>query len=61
MSWKSIKQPTVADSVTNAEYITASEAAKEAVWMKKFINELGLVPAIQQPVPLYCNNTGVVA
>ena len=30
VSWKSTKQPTVADSVTEVEYIVASEATKEA-------------------------------
>ena len=29
--------------------------------MKKFITELDIVPAIQQPVPLYCDNTGAAA
>ena len=29
--------------------------------MKKFITELGVVPKIEQSVPLYCNNTGAVA
>ena len=60
VSWKSSKQQIVADSVTEVEYIAASEAAKEVVWMKKFISELGVVPKIKQPVPLYYNNTEVV-
>ena len=28
------------------EYITASEARKEAVWINKFITEFGVVPSI---------------
>ena len=51
----------VVDSITEAEYIAASEAAKEAVWMKKFIIELGVVLRIEQLVPLYCDNIGAVA
>ncbi|KAL0413426.1 UNVERIFIED_CONTAM: Retrovirus-related Pol polyprotein from transposon TNT 1-94 [Sesamum radiatum] len=35
--WKSSKQDTIADSTTEAEYIAASEAANEAVWMKNYI------------------------
>ena len=61
ISWKSSKQDTVADSTTEAEYIAASEAAKEAVWMKKFIEELGVVPSIANPVDLYCDNKGAIA
>ncbi|CAJ2653211.1 unnamed protein product [Trifolium pratense] len=53
VSWKSSKQETVADSMTEAEYIAASSAAKEAVWIKKFISELGIVPSIVDPIDLY--------
>ncbi|KAL0313541.1 UNVERIFIED_CONTAM: hypothetical protein Sradi_5753400 [Sesamum radiatum] len=34
---KSSKQDTIVDSTMEAEYITASEATKEAVWMKNYI------------------------
>ena len=42
VSWKRSKQETVADSTTEAEYIAASEAAKEGVWIRKFLFELGV-------------------
>ena len=61
VSWKSSKQETTADSTTEAEYIAASDAAKEAVWIRKFVTELGVVPTIESPIPLYCDNSGVVA
>ncbi|KAK8980553.1 hypothetical protein V6N11_074164 [Hibiscus sabdariffa] len=60
VSWKSSKQDTVADSTTEAEYIAASEAAKEAVWIKKFITELGVVPSISDALELYCDNNGAI-
>ncbi|GJS90075.1 retrotransposon protein, putative, ty1-copia subclass [Tanacetum coccineum] len=40
MDWKSSKQSTTAMSATEAEYIAASEAAMEAVWIRKFISGL---------------------
>ena len=42
VTWKSSKQGTVADSTCESEYIAASEAAKEAAWLKKFIEDLGV-------------------
>ncbi|KAL0304690.1 UNVERIFIED_CONTAM: hypothetical protein Scaly_3014400 [Sesamum calycinum] len=41
VAWKSSKRDITSDSTTEAEYIEASEAAKEAVWMKNYIQELG--------------------
>nr|GEW78166.1 hypothetical protein [Tanacetum cinerariifolium] len=40
VDWKSSKQSTTAMSATKAEYIAASEAAMEAVWIRKFISGL---------------------
>ena len=41
--WISIKQSSIADSTMDAEYIAACEAAKEAVWLKKFYTDLEVV------------------
>ena len=59
--WRSIKQSSIADSTMEAEYIAASEAAKEAVWLKNFLSDLEVVPNMDKPITLYCDNSGVVA
>ena len=46
VSWKNSKQETVVDSTTEAKYIAASEA----VWIKKFVSELGVVPSCSSPM-----------
>ncbi|KAL0413214.1 UNVERIFIED_CONTAM: Retrovirus-related Pol polyprotein from transposon TNT 1-94 [Sesamum radiatum] len=61
VAWKSSKQDTTADSTMEAEYIAASEAAKEAVWMKNYIQELGVVPNSAEPVVIFCDNNGDIA
>ena len=42
ISWQSKLQKCVALSTTEAEYIAATEAGKEMVWLKRFLLELGL-------------------
>ena len=37
VSWKSSKQPITTDSTTEGEYIFSSDAAKEVIWLKKFM------------------------
>ena len=34
--------------------------AKEAIWIMKFIEELGVVPSIVDMIPLYCDNKGAI-
>nr|GEW49944.1 putative retrotransposon protein [Tanacetum cinerariifolium] len=43
-----------------AEYIAALEAAMEAVWIRKFIFGLGIVPINIKPVKMYCDNSGAL-
>ena len=61
ISWRSVKQSSIADSNMEAEYIATSEAAKEAVWLKNFLIDLEVVPTAQSAITLYCDNSGVVA
>ena len=51
----------MADSTIEVEYIAASEAAKEVVWIRKFVSELGVVPSASSPMDLYCDNSGAIA
>ncbi|KAD5318355.1 hypothetical protein E3N88_18301 [Mikania micrantha] len=51
----------VAQSTTESEYIAAFEAAKEAAWMKKFITDLKVVPDIERPIEIFCDNSGAIA
>ncbi|GJX94568.1 retrovirus-related pol polyprotein from transposon TNT 1-94 [Tanacetum coccineum] len=57
VDWKSSKQSTTAMSSMEAEYIAAAEAAMEAIWIRKFISVLGVVPNIDKPMDMYCDNT----
>ena len=60
MSWRSSKQDTVANSTTEAKYIATFDAAKEAIWIKKFITGLGIIPSISDLADLYCDNNRAI-
>ncbi|WBP92221.1 reverse transcriptase domain-containing protein [Kitasatospora cathayae] len=59
--WRSIKQSCIADSTMEAEYVAACEAAKEGVWLRKFLTDLEVVPDMDKPITLFCDNSGAVA
>jgi hypothetical protein len=61
VSWRSCKQGTVVQSTMEAEYMAASDVANEAVWLKKFVIELGVFPSAPDPVEILCDNTGAIA
>ncbi|GKE57737.1 retrotransposon protein, putative, ty1-copia subclass [Tanacetum coccineum] len=60
VDWKSSKQSTTAMSAIEAEYIAASEAVMEAVWIRKFILGLGIVPTINEPIKMFCDNSAAL-
>ncbi|KAH9293321.1 hypothetical protein KI387_041476, partial [Taxus chinensis] len=41
VSWISRLQKLVALSTTEAEYVAATEASKEMIWLQQFLEELG--------------------
>ncbi|KAM6587448.1 hypothetical protein CsatA_010053 [Cannabis sativa] len=44
-----------------AKYIAAVEAAKDLVWLRKFFTSIGVVPGMEKPLVLLCDNNGAIA
>ena len=61
MSLMTSKQDMVVDSTIKVEYIAACEAAKEGVWIWKFLEDAGVFPGWSKPLDLYCDNSGAIA
>ena len=53
------KQPIVALSTTEAEYITATHAAKEALWIRTFIAEI--TRPLKEPVTIHLDNISAIS
>jgi hypothetical protein len=58
ISWLSRKQSSVALSTIEAEYIAASVASREAMWLRKFL--VGLFDLELKPTLIYCDNQSCV-
>ncbi|KAL0559330.1 hypothetical protein IC582_003938 [Cucumis melo] len=50
--WRSIKQGCIADSTMEVEYVTACEAAKKVVWLRKFLTDFEVVSNMSKPITL---------
>ncbi|GJX33969.1 hypothetical protein Tco_0245526 [Tanacetum coccineum] len=63
VDWKECKQAIFATSSAESRVYMwlAFVASKEAVWVRKFISGLGVVPTIEKPISMYCDNTGAIA
>jgi hypothetical protein len=59
VSWSSQKQKVVALSTCEAEYIALSEAVKEALWIKSFINDLNIGIHFDT-VPIHVDNESAI-
>ena len=59
VSWSSKKQSVVALSTTEAKYIAAAHAMKEALWLRTFIMEI--TRSLTCPVTIYCDNQSAIS
>ena len=57
VSWISKLQKVVALSTTEAEYVAATEASKEMIWLQRFMEELGKK---QENSRLYCDSQSAI-
>eukprot|EP00253_Pinus_taeda_P007600 PITA_07600 len=57
--WASKKQPIVALSTAEAEYVAATAEACQAVWMKRMLRSLGQEQA--KGTVIYCDNSSAIA
>jgi len=61
ISWASKKQPTVALSSTESEYMAITQAAKESIWIQRLIGELGFTGSVKDGNIIYVDNQGTIA
>jgi hypothetical protein len=60
ISWSSKRQPTIALSTTEAEYMANTQATKEAIWITKLMMDLGYMEEKKMMV-IRCNNQGAIS
>ena len=58
VSWSSKKQPVVTLSTTEAEFISATHCACQAVWLKRILKELHHDTC--KPTVIYCDNVSAI-
>lgn len=60
VAWKSRRQPSTALSTTHAELLATTDAARQALWLRQLLEDLGLGIPNGTPVSLYNDNSGAV-
>lgn len=63
ISWESKKQRTIALSTAEAEYVSLSEAAREAIFLRRFIAEVtdGQCFKLDEPMTIYSDSQSAIA
>ena len=58
ISWSSKKQGSIAQSTAEVEYIAASTASREAVWLRKLLSDLFRTEL--EPTVIHCDNQSCI-
>ena len=58
VSWSSRKQGSVTLSTAEVEYVSASDASREAVWLRKLLSDLFYMSLV--PVVIHCDNRSCI-
>jgi hypothetical protein len=59
VTWSSRRQNCVALSTMESEYIAASETSREAVWLRRLLDQIGIRQ--ERPIILNCDNKSAIA
>jgi hypothetical protein len=60
ISWSSKRQPTIALSTTEAEYMANTQAIKETIWITKLMMDLGYMEE-KKVMVIRCDNQGAIS
>ena len=58
VTWNTRKQPTVALSTMEAEYMAVAAATREAIWLRQLVSELGIDTV--GPTPIHVDNRAAI-
>ena len=60
VAWRSKRQQTVALSTMEAEYMASTEAARQAIWIRQLLEDLGFGLG-SAPLPIFNDNNGAIS
>ena len=58
VTWQSWKQKVVSCSTAESEYRAMAEIVREMVWLRSFLEDLGILSPF--PMPMYCDNHAAI-
>ncbi|KAK2993950.1 hypothetical protein RJ640_000548 [Escallonia rubra] len=60
ISWYNKKKSCIALSTMESEYVACSAAVQEAIWLRSFLQALGVIAHVDEAVTVHCDNTAAL-